>query len=82
VVLPRALLFSSYPDPLFRPLLFVTFAALISLLMATQLNRVEKERRARAELSAAYQELSEYHQRLKESQEQLIQAEKLSGINS
>jgi len=80
VVLPRALLFSSYPDPLVRPLLFVTFAVFISLLMATQLNRVEKERKARAELSAAYQELSEYHQRLRESQEQLIQAEKLTSL--
>jgi len=73
VVLPRALLFSPYPDPLLRPLLFVTFAALISLLIATQLNRIERERRARAELSAAYQELSQ-------SQQQLIQAEKLTSL--
>ena len=80
IVLPRALMFSPYPDPLLRPLLFVTFAALISLLLATQLNRVERERRARAELSAAYQELNQYHQRLKESQEQLIQAEKLTSL--
>ncbi len=80
VVLPRALLFSTYPDPLLRPLLFVTFGSLVSLLIATQLNRVEKERRTRAELSAAYQELSESHQRLRESQEQLIQAEKLTSL--
>ncbi len=80
VVLPRALLFSPYPDPLLRPLLFVTSAAFISLLIATQLNRVEKERKARAELSVAYQELSEYDQRLRESQEQLIQAEKLTSL--
>jgi len=80
IVLPRALMFSPYPDPLLRPLLFVTFAALASLLLATQLNRVERERRARTELSAAYQELSQYHQRLKESQEQLIQAEKLTSL--
>jgi len=80
VVLPRALLFSPYPNPLLRPLLFVTFATLVSLLLATQLNRVEKERRARAELSTAYQELSEYDQRLRESREQLIQAEKLTSL--
>jgi signal transduction histidine kinase len=80
VVLPRALLFSPYPDPLLRPLLFVTSAAFVSLLIATQLNRVEKERKVRAELSVAYQELSEYSQRLKESQEQLIQAEKLTSL--
>ena len=80
VVLPRALLFSPYPDPLLRPLLFVAVAALISLLIATQLDRIEKERRDKAELAATYQKLSEYNQRLKESQEQLIQAEKLSSL--
>jgi len=80
VVLPRALLFSPYPEPLLRPLLFVTFAAFISLLLATQLNRLERERKAYTELSAAYQELSEYDQRLRESQEQLIHAEKLTSL--
>lgn len=80
MVLPRALLFSPYPNPLLRPLLFVIFAFLVSLLLATQLNQVEKERKAYAELSAAYQELSESDQRLRESQEQLIQAEKLSSL--
>ena len=77
---PRALFFSPYPDPLLRPLLFVAFATFISLLVALQLNRIEQERRAHAELSAAYQKLRKYHQQLKESQEQLIQAEKLSSL--
>jgi two-component system NtrC family sensor kinase len=72
-VLPRALFYSPNPDPLLRPLLFVTFAALVSLLIATQLNRIEEERKAHAELREAYQQL-------KESQEQLIQAEKLSSL--
>jgi len=80
IVLPRALLFSPYPDPLTRPLLFVIFATLISLMIATQLNRVEKEREARAELSAAYNRLSEYDRHLRETQEQLIQAEKLTSL--
>ncbi len=80
VVLPRALLFSPYPDPLLRPLFFVTFAALVSLLIAIQLSWVEMERKARAELSVAYQQLSEYDKRLKESQEQLIQTEKLTSL--
>jgi len=80
VVLPRALLFSPYPNPLLRPLLFVTFASFIGLLLATHLNRIEKERKTRAELSAAYQELSEYDRHLQESQEQLIQAEKLTSL--
>ncbi|TRZ52105.1 MAG: hypothetical protein D4S01_03480, partial [Dehalococcoidia bacterium] len=80
VVLPRALLFSPYPDPLLRPLLLVALATFVTLLIATQLNRIERERKARAELSTAYQELSEYDQRLRESQEQLIQAEKLTSL--
>jgi len=78
VVLPRGLLFSPYSEPLLRPLVFVSFAAFISLLIATQLNRIETETRARTELSAAYQELKESHQQLMESQEQLIHAEKLT----
>ena len=73
VVMPRSLLFSPYPDPVLRALLFVIIMALASLLIATQLNRTEREQKARAELSAAYQEL-------KESQEQLIQAEKLTSL--
>jgi two-component system NtrC family sensor kinase len=72
-VLPRALFYSPHPDPLLRPLIFVAFAALVSLLIATQLNRIEEERKAHAELRAAYQQL-------KESQEKLIQAEKLSSL--
>jgi signal transduction histidine kinase len=80
VVLPRALLFSPYSDPLARPLLFVTASTLLSLLIATQMNRYEKEKRAHAELSAAYRKLTTYHQRLIESQEQLIQAEKLASL--
>jgi len=84
VVLPRALLFSPYADPLLRPLLFVFSAALISLLLAAQLNLVEKERKARAELSQLHQEFVENRQRfevrLMEQQEQLIQAEKLTSL--
>jgi signal transduction histidine kinase len=66
VVLPRALFFSTNPDPLIRPLLFVVFVAFVSLLLATQLNRVEMERRARV--------------LLEENQAQLIQAEKLTSL--
>jgi len=78
IVLPRALLISPYPDPLLRPLVFVAIAAFTSFLIATQLNRIEREIRAGAELKAAYQELSEAHKQLKESQDQLIRAEKLT----
>jgi signal transduction histidine kinase len=79
-VLPRALVFSTYPSPLLRALVFVVFAAFIGLFLATELNRFERERKTNAELKAAYQKLNEYTQQLKESQEQLIQSEKLSSL--
>jgi len=79
-VLPRALLFSTYPNPLLRALVFVVFAALIGLFLATELNRFERERKTNAELKSAYQKLNEYTQQLKDSQEQLIQSEKLSSL--
>ncbi len=80
IILPRALLISPYPDPLLRPLVFATVASFVSLLIATQFNRIEMETKARTELSAVYQKLSEAHQQLKDSQDQLIRAEKLTLI--
>jgi len=41
---------------------------------------MEKEGKAHAALKVAYQELSEYDQRLRENEEQLIQAEKLTSL--
>lgn len=41
---------------------------------------VTREKEMQDKLSATYRELSESHQRLKESQEQLIQAEKLTSL--
>jgi signal transduction histidine kinase len=80
VVLPRAFLYSPYADPLIRAILFVIFLACIGVLVAMQLSRIESERRARAELDKAYQELGEYDKRLRENQEQLVQAEKLTSL--
>ena len=80
VVLPRAFLYSPYADPLIRAVLFVIFLACIGLLVAMQLSRIESERKARAELDKAYKELGEYDKRLRENQEQLIQAEKLTSL--
>lgn len=80
MVLPRAFLFSPYADPLIRAVLFVIFLACIGLLVAMQLSRIESERKARAELDKAYKELGEYDKRLRENQEQLIQAEKLTSL--
>ncbi len=84
VVLPRALLYSPYPEPLLRPLLFVFLSALVSLLLAVKLNLTEKERKASAESRKLHQEFLEYRQRFEirimEQQEQLIQAEKLTSL--
>jgi len=80
VVLPRPFLCSPYAAPLLRPLLFVLFTAFLGLLTAMLINRSEKEERAHAALKVAYQELSGYDQRLKENQEQLVQAEKLTSL--
>jgi signal transduction histidine kinase len=80
VVLPRALLFSPYADPIIRAVLFVIFLACIGVLVAMQLGRIESERKARAELDKAYKELDEYDKRLRENQEGLIRAEKLTSL--
>jgi signal transduction histidine kinase len=79
VVLPRTF-YSPYTDPLIRSLLFVLFTALLGILTARLIDRVEREEKAHAELNIAHQELSNYVQQLKESQEQLIQAEKLTSL--
>jgi len=79
VVLPRTF-YSPYTDPLVRPLLFVLFTAFLGVLTAMLIDGVEKEERAHVELNIAHQELSTYVQQLKESQEQLIQAEKLTSL--
>jgi len=44
------------------------------------MDRVEKEQKVHADLRVAHQELSTYAQRLKENQEQLIQAEKMTSL--
>jgi len=80
VVLPRPFLCSPFVAPLLRPLLFVLFTAFLSLLTAMLVDRMGKEEKAHAALEVAYQELSEYDQRLRENQAQLIQAEKLTSL--
>ena len=73
VILPRAVLLSPYPNPLVRPVLFIIFLTLIGILVAMQLNRIESERKAHAELDLSYKNL-------RENQAQLIQAEKLTSL--
>ncbi len=79
VVLPRTF-YSPYTDPLVRPLLLVLFTAFLGVLTAMLIDRVEKEEKAHVELNIAHQKLSTYVQQLKESQDQLIQAEKLTSL--
>jgi len=79
VVLPRTF-YSPYTDPIVRPILFALFTAFLGVLTAMLIDRIEKEEKAHAELNIAHQELSTYVQQLKESQEQLIQAEKLTSL--
>jgi len=79
VVLPRTF-YSPYTEPLVRPLLFVLFTTFLGVLTAMLIDEGEKKEKAYAELNIAHQELSTYVQQLKESQEQLIQAEKLTSL--
>jgi signal transduction histidine kinase len=65
VVLPRTL-YSPYADPLVRPLIFVLFTALLGVLTAMLMDRIDEERKI--------------VRRLKESQEQLVHAEKLASL--
>jgi signal transduction histidine kinase len=44
VILPRAFLFSPYPNALLRPLIFFIVSTFVSLLVAFELNRVDKEK--------------------------------------
>jgi signal transduction histidine kinase len=80
IVLPRALFFSPYPHPLARAVVFFVPAMLISLLIAALLDQIERARKAREDVSAVYDELAESMVQLQQSQEQLIQAEKLSSL--
>jgi len=80
IVLPRALFFSTYPNPLARALTFVVFAALVGFLLATEVNRIEREKKIRDELSTVNRKLRENIQKLEESRGQLIQADKLSSL--
>jgi signal transduction histidine kinase len=79
-ILPRALFYSTFPNPLARALTFVVLAALVGFLLATELNRSEKEKKIRDELSLVNRKLMENVQKLEESREQLIQADKLTSL--
>jgi len=73
IVLPRPFICSPYAAPLLRPLIFVLFTAFLGLLTALLIEQKEKEAKAHATLKIA-------HQQLKETQEHLIHAEKLTSL--
>jgi signal transduction histidine kinase len=79
-VLPRALSLSPYPNPLSRALISVTSSAIIGVLVALWVGRFQKERKAKANLAAAYESLRDYDRRLQENQDMLIQAERLASM--
>ena len=80
IMVPRAFFYSAYPHPVARAFVFFVPATLISLLVAALLDQVERAKKAQEDLSAVYNELAESVVQLQESQEQLIQAEKLSSL--
>jgi signal transduction histidine kinase len=80
IMLPRAIGFSTYPHPIVRAIVFFVLAALISLLVEAMLDQIRRGRAARAQLADLHDELAESLMRLQESEEQLIQAEKLSSL--
>jgi signal transduction histidine kinase len=65
IVLPRTL-YSPFADPLIRPLIFVLFTAVVAVLTAVLMNQIDEER--------------EIARRLRESQEQLVRADRLASL--
>ena len=80
IMLPRAIAFSTYPHPLVRAIMFFVPATMISLFVCAMLDQIKRGRAARAQLVDLHDELAESLMRLQESEEQLIQAEKLSSL--
>jgi len=80
VILPRAAFFSPYPHSFVRAVVFFVPATLMNLLVSAMLHQIKRGRAARAQLADLHDELAESLIRLQESEEQLIQAEKLSSL--
>lgn len=80
IFLPHALLFSNDPYSLARSLLFAAFALIVSGLIATQLNYLERQLEANREILSLNEELRKYIERLQNTQRQLLQAEKMNAL--
>jgi len=80
IILPQALILTHDPVSLARTLIFALFAYLVASLGATLLNYLEHQLDAYKEILALNEEMNDYIGRLQKTQQQLIQAAKLSSI--
>jgi hypothetical protein len=80
ILLPQALLFAHDPVSLMRTLIFALFAYLVASLGATLLNYLEHQLETHKEILSLNDELNDSIVRLQKTQQQLIQAAKLSSI--
>jgi signal transduction histidine kinase len=80
ILLPQALLFAHDPISLMRTLLFALFAYLVASLAATLLNYLEHQLETYKEILSLNDELNESIEKLQKTQQQLIQAAKLSSL--
>ncbi len=80
ILLPHAFLLESDAISLMRTLLFAVFVFLVSGLGATLLNYLERQMESNREILSLNNELNDYIERLQSTQQQLIQAAKLSSI--
>jgi signal transduction histidine kinase len=80
ILLPQTLILTQDPVSLTRALLFALFAYLVAALGAVLLNYLEHHLEAYREILSLNEELNGYIERLQKTQQQLIQAAKLSSI--
>src|SRR4030042_415972 len=78
IMLPQALILTHDPVSLTRTLIFALFAYLVAGLGATLLNYLEHHLDAYKEIVSLNEELNVYIERLRKTQQQLIQAAKIS----
>ncbi len=80
ILLPHALMFAPAPYAPVRAILFALFAFLVSGMAATLLNYLEGQVEAYKEIVSLNDELNSYIARLKNTQKQLIQSEKMNAL--
>ena len=80
ILLPQALIVSQDPVFLVRTLIFAAFAYLAAALGAVLLNYLEHQLEAYQEILSLNEKLNDYIGKLQKTQQQLIQAAKLSSI--